>query len=216
MGCIYFFSVWWFLPSFFLDINKVKYIALFKNKFTQFEHMYFFSTGYINRKYLSNTIKKSMGIIMLSLKVWEKIDYRKYMHYKNMDLFQLCHYCLGAYRPGRKCFILCVTLSSKENALFCVIYFFYFIGNRTFFFFFFNRFLSSASDVKKTVSILYQLPRNSQLKTVFDPQWSSTNFLWKQNAQRVRTFYILFHIFFIMNLFLSPAKFLTKYSNPTI
>ena len=94
----------------------------------------FFSTGYINRKYLSNTIKKSMGIIMLSLKVWEKIDYRKYMHYKNMDLFQLCHYCLGAYRLGRKCFIPCVTLSSKENALFCVIYFSYFIDNRTLFF----------------------------------------------------------------------------------
>ena len=175
--------------------------------------MYFFSTGYINRKYLSNTIKKSMGIIMLSLKVWEKIDYRKYVHYKNMDLFQLCHYCLGAYRPGRKCFILCVTLSSKENALFCVIYFCYFIDNCTFFF---QSFLVLCFWCKKIVSILYQLQGNSQLKTLFDLQWSSTNFLWKRNAQRVRTFYILFHIFFIMNLFLSPAKFLTKYSNPTI
>ena len=136
MGYIFFSAFDGFYHLFFLDINKFKYKALSKNRFTQFEHMYFFSTGYINRKYLSNTIKKSIGIIMLSLKVWEKIDYRKYMHYKNMDLFQLCHYCLGAYRPGRKCFILCVTLSSKENALFCVIYFFYFIGNRKFFFFF--------------------------------------------------------------------------------
>ena len=43
---------------------------------------------------------KSMGFIIVPLKVLEEIDYRNYMDYKNMDLFHLCHSCLEPYRPG--------------------------------------------------------------------------------------------------------------------
>ena len=53
------------------------------------------------------------------------------MYYKYMDLFHLCHSCLEVYRSGRKYFILCVTLSSKEDAIFSVTHFSYFIDNRT-------------------------------------------------------------------------------------
>ena len=126
------------------------------------------------------------------------------MYYKYMDLFYLCHSCLEAYRSGWKYFILCVTLSSKEDAIFSVIHFSCFIDNCTCF------------DVKKTVAVLYQLPWNPKLTTLFDPQCFLTNILWKQNAQRARIFYILFHICVIMNLFMSPAKVLPKYSNLTI
>ena len=68
------------------------------------------------------------------------------MYYKYMDLFHLCHSCLEAYRSGRKYFILCVTLSSKEDAIFPVIHFSYFIDNGICFF---QRFLLPRSDVKK-------------------------------------------------------------------
>ena len=138
-----------------------------------------------------------MGIIMLSSKVWEKTDYRNYMYYKNMVLFHLCHSCLEAYRSGRKYFILCVTSSSEEDAIFSVMHFSYFIDNCTCFF---QWFLVPRFWYKKFFAVLCELPWNPQ-------------FIYPQHAW---IFYILYHIFFIINLFLSPVKVLAKHSNLTI
>ena len=87
------------------------------------------------------------GFIIPSWKMLEKIDCRKYMDYKNMDLFHLYHSYLEAYRPVRKYFCLCGTLSSKGDAKFSVVHFCSLIDNTTCFCF--RRFLSSTSDVRK-------------------------------------------------------------------